>query len=192
MSPADAAPRIASVTAWQTASASECPCSPLSNGIAHAAENQRPVRHETMQVVAIADSHDGRARRSDEPLGQFQVVWRRDLQVAHVPVDDVDAMTGLLREHGLVGRIAICAGLRQCLTQHAHAKRLRRLGEKDFLARQSALNHPCRIGPLDRVGRLQGCDRRPVLDRRGDRAFDEPGRHERSRRVVNQDDIRTG
>ena len=63
MSPAQAAPSMASVAAWHTTSASEWPSAPRSDGIVDAAEDQRPALDEPVEIVASADAADRRPRR---------------------------------------------------------------------------------------------------------------------------------
>ena len=87
MSPAHAAPRIASVAAWQTTSASECPSAPARDGIVDAAKDQRPSFDQAMQIVAGADASGRRAigvGRGPRAAPR-QIVSGRDLQFSASP-----------------------------------------------------------------------------------------------------------
>ena len=57
ISPCAAAPRIASVTAWHSTSASECPSEPRVVRNLDAADDERPARFEPVKIVAGADPH---------------------------------------------------------------------------------------------------------------------------------------
>ena len=68
MLPAPAAPRMASVSACATASASEWPARPCGVGNGDAAEDERAARDEAVGVVADADAGHAAATGSSMTL----------------------------------------------------------------------------------------------------------------------------
>ena len=191
--PAAAAPRIASVTAWQTASASEWPSSPLSNGMVTPPRMSGRPPAQPMQVVAVADAQRRHAccrAAPDKPLGRRKILGSRDLQVAGIAVHQVHAMSGALGQHRFIGRVGGMRRLRQRVAQHVDAKRLRRLRQEDLVARNRVDDEALGIASLDGIGRRQRRNRRAEPDRGIDRPPDQLWRHQRTRRVVNHHDVR--
>ena len=222
MSPRHAAPRIASVTAWQTTSASEWPSAPRSDGNRHAAEHERPSGDEPMQVVAGARAAgaDGRLRlalfargachiaipkrvairSARDRLRHRQILGRRDLDVRRLAVDEA---------HGLAARARPARPRRSRRRrrapsverglQHVAPERLRRLREKNRLARQRLSTGPAagrRVSgprlPTARFTVSRACtaaSAAPDLGRGGNRPRDQIRAGERARRVVNHDDV---
>ena len=137
MSPAHAAPSTASVTAWQTTSASECPSAPLSRRNRHAAEDQRPPFDQAVEVVAGADALTA-GTRAPARRARLEIAGGRDLHVRRIALDDVDPVPGLLGEHRFVGRLHARAAQRDRRAQDVAPERLRRLREIDLFARESS------------------------------------------------------
>ena len=179
MSPRPAAPRIASVTAWQATSASEWPSAPRVERDRHAADDQRPPVDQPVQVVAGADAPSRRRappRRMPLPR-RLEIVRRRDLHVARVAVDDVDLVAGALGQRRFVGRLD--AGSRAAAIaarQHVAAEALRRLREVDRLARDGLGDPRRRRSTRFTVSRdCSAAIAAPCADRRVDRAVDQIG-----------------
>ena len=192
MSPSTAAPRMASVAAWQATSASECPSAPFSNGIVDAADDQRPSLDQPVQIVARADAPDGAAVVASARAARSQIRRGRDLHVRRVALDDVDRVAGLLGQRGFVGGLDARRGRARRVRQHVAPECLRRLRQVDRLARDGAVDHrpsaaarrasPCR-SPASRRSRRRARPRASIAPR------DQLRRHERPRRVVDQHDF---
>ena len=105
MSPSAAAPSTASVTAWQTTSASECPSAPAVGRNRDAAEDQRTPGHEPVQVVADASAAGSRRPAPARAArAAVEIVGGRDLHVRRLTLHDVHRVPGALGQSGLVGR----------------------------------------------------------------------------------------
>ena len=132
ISPAPAAPRMASVTAWQTTSASECPRQAAVERNRDAAENQRPPCHQPMQIVAGAGAAGPRRRRSPSIASAIgSILRRRDLDVRRLALDEPDRMAG--RSASDASSVA-SASVSASASRSTAPERLRRLREKDRLA----------------------------------------------------------
>ena len=203
MSPAAAAPSIASVTAWHTRPHRNDRAAPRSNGMVTPPRISGRPSDEAMQVVAdrrrAGASPAGALHGLGNRLGHHQIVRRRDLDVRRLALDQADGVAGALGQGRLVGRLD--AGVRRsasAVAQHVAPERLRRLREVDRFARQrlgdvssGRLRPPptadgfSRTRPLDGVPRRQRRQRRAGLGGRGNRARDEIGAREGTRRIVN-------
>ena len=108
MSPRHAAPRMASVTAWQTTSASEWPSAPRSDGIVTPPSTSgRPRRAGAdRSPVPARPVRAGVPLPAGDRLGQRQILRRRDLDVRRLALDQAHRMPGALGERRLVGRVA--------------------------------------------------------------------------------------
>jgi hypothetical protein len=127
---------------------------PLVERNAHSAQNQRTAGNEPMQIVPVPDSQCGRAAfDTQQMLGGRQILWRRNLQVPRIALDQTDLVPGVLCEHGFVGRIQV---ERECVAQDWYAKRLWRLRQVDPVARQRLGNVAGAVGPLDGIARRNG------------------------------------
>ena len=108
MSPSDAAPRIASVAAWQTTSASEWPSAPtVATESVDAAEHERPALDQPVQVVADArPASAGRVgSRSHAPRAPSRSSAVVIFTFAAIALDDVHGVAGALGQRRLVGRL---------------------------------------------------------------------------------------
>ena len=114
----------------------------------HPAEHERPALDQPVQVVADADTPRGGARCSTGARA-IEIAGGRNLDVRRVARDDVHAVTRALGQHGLVGRSLQRCGRRDGGAEHVAPERLRRLREKDLLARQRFDDHarPPRASP---------------------------------------------
>ena len=167
-----------------------------------AAEDERPPFDQAVQVVAHADASWSGRPRGGAPSCGVEIRGRRDLHVRRIAGDDVDAVTGMLGEHRLVGGLdTAAAASRSSLGdgghQHGPAERLRRLREKDLVARQRLDNHARTLllgarDAFDRIADRHCHDRRAVRHGPFDRARDDVGRHERPRGIVHEDDVGVG
>ena len=148
MSPAAAAPSTASVTAWQTTSASEWPSSAALERNRDAAEDQRPALDEPMQIVAGADAQPGRVgRRPPTRRAQSLRPASRSSGVVILMFDASPstrrtAMPGALGQRRFVGRVDARVAERERVAQHVAPERLRRLREEDRLARERLARRP--------------------------------------------------
>ena len=143
MSPAPAAPSTASVTAWQTMSASEWPSRPARTEC-DAGENQRAPGDQAMQIVAGADADRaaGGAVAAPARAALAEIVGRRDLDVRRIALDDVHGEPRALDQHGFVGDRGVAAARASACVEHVAAERLRRLRQENRLARQRRANDP--------------------------------------------------
>ena len=154
----------------------------------------KPRPRRPVKIVPVP----GRRRsveRFDPLPRRFEIVRGGDLHVPGIAVHDVDLVPRALGEKRLVGRVDPRAAGGDGGGEDLAPETLGRLREIDALAGNGvdddgALGAP--LDPLHRVARLQRRDRRAVRQRRVDRPIDQAGRHERTRRVVNQHDIREG
>jgi hypothetical protein len=100
---------------------------------AHPAKDERPPRHEPVQVISVANAQRRRLRRTrGEMLRHGQIVRRRDLEISWVAIHDANGVTCPLSKHGFISGLANEA---QRVAQHRDPKRLGRLCEIDALAR---------------------------------------------------------
>ena len=123
ISPSDAAPSTASVTAWHAASASEWPSAPSSGRDCHSAKDQRPAFDEPVKIVADAGTRrrsDGGARRVSTRA--IEVGRRRDLHVRPIAFHNPDRMAGPLGEPGFVGRVDARAAERDGVAKHVERR----------------------------------------------------------------------
>ena len=146
MSPQPHAPRIASVTAWSAASASECPASPVSPG-----RRTPPARGDARQrtgarrdparpASAVGKTPATTARSSGCVTFTFRASpWNRD---------DRAALT--LDERRLVGPERVPSRL-QGAAEHADAERLRRERAGQLVARHRRLHRAVGAQALDGV-----------------------------------------
>ena len=140
MSPAPAAPRIASVTAWQTTSASECPSAPRSAGIVTPPRTSgRPRRAGAgrSRCRPVATPPDGctraRARARSAAVVIFTFAASPSTTCTRCPA----------RSASVASSVAVDAGSaqRDRRRQHLAAERLRRLRQIDLLARDRLDDH---------------------------------------------------
>ena len=121
--------------------------------------------------------------------GRVEIRGGRDLHVAGFAGDHVHGVAGLLREHRLVGRVDAAASERHGVAEHRAAEGLRRLREKNGLARKRFGHDPAAVHALHGVGDRDGDDRRAVRRRGVDRPRDQIRRHERPRGIVHEHDV---
>ncbi len=99
-----------------------------------------------------------------------------------------------LRETRFIGRLDTGLAERHRVTQHIQPKGLRRLRQKDRLARQG-LDYvqlvTRALHPLDRIANRPGHDCRTVTCGRGDRLRNQVRRDERTGSVVDEHHVRT-
>ena len=133
-------------------------------------------------MVALAADGD-----SEKTLGHRQIGRRRDLQVPRIALHDPDGVSGLLGEHGFVGRVT---AERQRLFQHRGSKGLRRLRQVNLLHVATSLSRRRSPRALDGVVRRHGRDRRTRFGCRRDGSSNRLIGHERPGRIMNDDDVR--
>ena len=121
MSPSDAAPRIASVAAWQAASASEWPSAPRSDGIVTPPRTSGRSCDQPMQVVADAGTL-ARVRAADSRRARrLEIRGRRDLHVVRIARHDPHRVAGLLGQPRFVRCVHAGAPERNRIAEHARA-----------------------------------------------------------------------
>jgi hypothetical protein len=154
-----------------------------------AAQHQRAALDEPVQIVPVPDAQASHAaaRSRQQPLGHREVLRGGDLQVADLALHQVHGMAGQLGEHRLVRGLGLRRE-RQRLAQHADTERLGRLCEEDVAPREGADHTPLHAA-LDRIEGGQRRDGRAVSRCGRHRALDQPGAHERPRRVVDDHDV---
>jgi hypothetical protein len=160
---------------------------PFVEGNADAAKNQWTSIDEAMQIVAVADAQPCSTRRSaNQAFRDLEIARRRNLQIPEVTLDELNVMPRLLGQRRFVGGVI---GDHQRVAQHVDAKRLRRLGEINVLAWKRFENASSGVSAFDRIAGPERRDRRAVFDRRVNGAADQRLCHQRSRCVMNDDDI---
>ena len=123
---------------------------------------------------------------------QFEIRRRGDLHVARVARDEPHRVARLLRQRGFVGAAAALGAAREAAASTLARERLRRLRQPDAFARDRGLD--ARIArslacELDRVARRHRRDGRAPARSGVDGPIDRRRVHERTRRVVNDDDV---
>ena len=187
MSPRPAAPSSASVIAWRTTSASLCPASPRLMRHLHAAEHDRTLAGESMNVEAHAGARD---QASGEPLlGALEIGGRVSFSSAGSPSTAATLHSGCTNHRGLVGR----GGARPRLIGRPSALEAKCLGvwtrtrPCDRRARRASRRPaPAYRRPAARARRLRKirAGEQPIDDARGQkgRAASGPARHRRRSR----------
>ena len=146
-----------------------------------------------MEVVARARAP--RSRRTGtaglhERFGNHHILGRGDLQVTRIALHEMHVMPRRFGEHRLVGGVGRRGRDRQRVAEDADAERLWRLRQEDLVARQRAADDAPRVAALHRIARLQRSDRRAVFHGGVDGSLEQRRRHQRPRRVVNDDHLR--
>ena len=152
---APAAPSMASMTAWQTTSASEWPSAPRSRRDGHAAEDQRPSLDETVQVVAGAGTRPppGRWTRQSRRAARRSLSVGRDLHVRPIALHHPDRDGPRARRAPLRRSRRRPRGRAPPRREHVAAKRLRRLRQIDRL-RAECVSHDERRRAIRRPTRF--------------------------------------
>src|ERR1017187_1008412 len=128
-----------------------------------------------------------------EELSQFQVARGRDFQIARRSHDDVHRAAAALNQRSFVGpEKSIRLDFVERLLRQPKAKALRRLCHHHALARDRGQYHRaigCAVHLLHRIHCRDSRNRRAVLFHRFDHARDGFVIHERTHRIVYQDDV---
>src|SRR3954451_72568 len=182
MSSRPAAPRIASISACETTSPSECPASPRP-------ASSTPPRTSFASYVKACASIPIPTRSSligEQSLHEGEVGRSRDLDEARVALDDAYPAAGRLHESRTVARISPA---QQRVPQRGDGKRLRRLNRIEPRSVDGLGNAPMLVDSLHGVGeRHPGDDAGPVLAEAAENATDDLLREKRPRRVVDERD----
>ena len=190
ISPSASAPRMASTSACRPTSPSECARKPLCVRHAHAADHQMIAVAEGVHVVAGAGP-DIAEHGAKAGFLADEIFRRRQFHVRRIAFKGRHRQSRPFRERRVVGEIAaaIARGAAMGIENHIEAKRLRRLRDAQPRALRRGLDIAAVADQLDGVGDGDRRNRSAGAAGGVDRARNHRRRHERPRRVVDQDDV---
>jgi hypothetical protein len=157
---------------------------------AHAAKHDVIAVAEGVHVEAISGAHVGE-RRNAHDFSSGKIVVGREFHVGGLACKHVDAVAGPFGKRGVVGKILEPrrSGTPVGFDDEAEGEGLRRLHHAQPAAIERLRDHVPLVDLLDGVGNGDGRDRGAVRLAGDDGARDQVAGEERSRGIVDEDDI---